>query len=297
MKLSANGLTLEAEDRGDASGTPLLLIPGLGSQLTYWPPEWIKGFIRAGYRVITFDNRDCGLSQRLEDAGVPDVMALKAAAETADGDVPYTLDDMAEDAACILEALAIPAAHVIGRSMGGLILQSLVHRHPERVLSATIMVSTSGAPSLSPMTAEAEMSLFADSYLPGEREVVISAALEADQVWASPKYPFDPAARRRFHERAYDRGHYPQGVARQTAALLHGLGRHERLAGFNLPALIIQGGADTIFPSEHGKDLSQRIRGAELFVVEGMGHDLEGSAKDLVFRRISDFLNAIGAEN
>ena len=286
MRVNANSLSFEVEEYGDNSGIPLLLIAGLGSQLIYWPDEWIDGFARAGYRVIRFDNRDCGLSQKLDDAGVPNIKKLRASKSITKEDVPYTLDDMADDAAGILDALVIPAAHVIGRSMGGFILQSLIDRHPERVLSATIMVSSSGAPGLSPMTPEATEQLFAEDYQPGERDAVVAASLEADQVWASPKFPFDPAERRQLHERGFDRSHHPQGIARQTAAFLQGQGNQDRLAGFELPTLIVHGGADTIFPADHGRDLADRIRGSELLEVDGMGHDLEGAARELVFRKI-----------
>jgi pimeloyl-ACP methyl ester carboxylesterase len=136
------------------------------------------------------------------------------------------------------------------------------------------------------MSRRADALLFDDDYQPGEREAVINATLEADLAWSSPKYPFDHKQRRTLIARLFDRCHYPEGVARQTAALLQAMGKEARLAIIDLPVLVVQGMADTIFPAAHGCDLAARIKGARLLEVEGMGHDLEGAAIDIVFDEI-----------
>ncbi len=285
-----NAISLEVEEFGPRSGVPLMLIPGLGSQLVYWPQEWIDGFADNGYRVIVFDNRDVGLSEKFASAGVPDIQALKAQVEIVADDVPYTIDDMADDTIGILDALGIQSAHILGKSMGGLILQSVVHRYPDRVRSATIVVSTSGAPDLPPMRPDVEANIFADSYEHAGREVVIEGGLKASKLWASPKYPFDPVVRGDGLAKAYDRSYCPEGVARQTAALLQGLGKEARLEHHDLPTLVVQGMTDTIFPKEHGRDLAKRIAGARLLEVDGMGHDLEKGAIDIVFQAVHGFI-------
>jgi|LGOV01.1.fsa_nt_gb pimeloyl-ACP methyl ester carboxylesterase len=274
--LISNGISIEVEEYGDISGVPLLFIAGLGTQLINWPQDWIKRFVDSGYRVIMFDNRDIGLSQKMDSAPAPEIA--------------YTLDDMADDAIGILDSLGIQSAHVIGKSMGGLILQAAVYRHPERVQSATIIVSTSGARSLPPLFPDIEEALFVDSHEHGDREKIIDATLEADRIWASPKYPFDPAARREMIAKSYDRCHYPAGVSRQASALLHAFGKEARLERHTHPTLVVQGMADTIFPPVHGRDLASRIKDARLLEVDGMGHDLEGEAIRIVFDAIEEHI-------
>lgn len=274
--LVSNGISIEVEEHGNASGIPLLFISGLGTQLINWPQEWIKGFVASGYRVIVFDNRDIGLSQKLDSTPVPEIA--------------YTLDDMADDAIGILDSLGIQSAHIIGKSMGGLILQAAVYRHPERVRSATIIVSTSGAHSLPPLDPEIKEMLFGESDENRDRGKVIEDTLKADKVWASPKYPFDPAVRRDLIARAYDRYHYPVGVNRQATALLQAFGKEARLENHNVPTLVVQGMADTIFPPVHGRDLASRINDARLLEVDGMGHDLEGDAIRIVYDAIAKHL-------
>ena len=221
VKIACNGLNLEVEDHGNPAGPPVLMIAGLGSQLLSWSQAWIDQFVGAGFRVIVFDNRDVGLSDKLDTAGVPSISALRAQRIVARRDVPYTIDDMADDAAGVLDALDISAAHVVGRSMGGMILQAMLRRHPNKVLSAAFLVTSSGAAGLPAMTQEADALIYSDSVGPSGRQATIEATLLADRVWASPKYPFDPGVRRAEITRSFDRCHHPDGTARQTAAILH----------------------------------------------------------------------------
>lgn len=197
---------------------------------------------------------------------------------------------MADDAIGILDSLGIQSAHVIGKSMGGLILQAAVYRHPDRVRSATIIVSTSGAQILPPFDPEIKAMLFNDSPEHGDRRKVIEGTLKADEIWASPKFPFDPTTRREIIAKSYDRCHYPAGVSRQASALLHAFGKEVRLERHTRPTLVVQGMADTIFPPAHGRDLASRIKDARLLEVDGMGHDLEGDAIRIVFDAIAEHI-------
>jgi len=284
VQVHSNGLSIEVEQYGNMEGPPLLLIPGYGAQLISWPKGMIDQLTGSGFFVIAMDNRDVGLSEKLVSAGVPDIAALRSLAQVTPDVVPYTLSDMADDAAGVIEAFGIGAAHVVGKSMGGLIAQALCARHSHKVSGLSLLITTSAASSLPPMRQEIELLLFgagADN-IAADRDVMLDAAVEAEKAWASPAYPLDPAERRARALAAYERSHDPDGVSRQAAALLCALRGRSEPHHLDVPALIVQGKADTIFPTEHGQDLAQRIAGAELLEVEGMGHDLEGGATDIV---------------
>ena len=183
--ITANGIRIEVERHGPDAGSPVLLIRGLGSQLIHWPDELIEALVAAGHHVITYDNRDTGLSQRFDSFGAPDFSAPN-------GPVPaYSVDDMADDAVGVLDTLGIARAHVVGMSMGGMILQRLALAHPERLLSATIVYSSSGAPDLPGRDPEVEALLVSQPDDPSDRAQVIEHTLKCDRAWASPAFPFD----------------------------------------------------------------------------------------------------------
>ncbi len=280
--IAANGIEIEAERHGPSSGQPILLIRGLGSQLIHWPRRMVDGLIRRGFQVIVFDNRDSGLSKKFEAAGIPDIAALKAdPGEGLPVDPPYTVSDMARDAVGVLDAFGIETAHVLGVSMGGMILQALAYEFPERVRSATIVASSSGSPDLPPPSPEIEALLLSEPDGPG-REAYVAHTLNCDRIWGSPGYPFDEDERKALIKRAYDRCHCPAGVVRQYAAVIacrHGFADIERIAS---PTLVIHGADDALLPSAHGKDIAARIPGANLVLVPGMGHDLEGGIPDII---------------
>lgn len=285
--INANSITLEVVEHGQRGNPAMLLVRGLGSQLIHWPASLIDGFVAAGFHVITFDNRDTGLSQKFGAAGRPDIPALQAAMLAGeDLDVPYTMRDMAGDALGVLDALEIEKAHVLGMSMGGMIVQTLALEHADRLLSATIVMSSSGAPDLPPAAPEVWELLLSEPES-NAREAVIAHTLICDRAWYSPKHPFDPEARRDLIGRAYDRCYYPEGLDRQYAAILSGRGRHEALSGIDLPVLVIHGSHDTLLPPEHGRDLAERIPGAGLVEIDGMGHDLEGGVPAIVVDHVT----------
>ena len=291
----ANGIELEVETHGAPGDPAIILVRGLGSQLIHWPPALIDGFLREGYFVVTFDNRDTGLSTKFADWGVPDIAALRTKALSgAPIDVPYTMRDMADDVVAVLDSLGIGQAHVMGISLGGMITQFLALHHAERFLSATIVMSSSGDPGLPPAAPHVWELLLAEP-ASHDRETVISHTLQCDYAWYSPAFPFDEAERRALIGRAYDRCYSPDGVTRQYAAKLSGQDRAETLCSITLPVLVIHGTHDTLVPVEHGRDLAARIPGATLVEIEGMGHDLEGAVPAMIVDHVTRLARSVAA--
>jgi pimeloyl-ACP methyl ester carboxylesterase len=276
-RASSNGIEIEYEVFGPSDAPPLLLVMGLGSQMIFWDEEFCEGLAARGHRVIRFDNRDVGRSTKLEAAGVPNVLAAMAAVGSgARVAAPYTLDDMADDAAGLLDALEVDAAHVVGASMGGMIAQTLAIRHPKRVRTLTSIMSTTGRPGLPGPTPAALGVLLAPPV--AGREPNVERGVATWRVIGSPGFPFDEPRIRERAGRAFDRGFHPEGVARQLAAILASGSRRERLAGVRAPTLVIHGQADPLVPVACGVDTADAVPGAELLLVEGMGHDLPRGA-------------------
>lgn len=275
---SANGIRIEYETFGDPSSPPLLLIAGIGGQMIGWDEELCKTWAGKGFYVIRFDNRDVGLSTKLEEAGVPDVMAiLKARMDGKKVDAPYTLDDMADDAVGLLDALDIEKAHICGISMGGAIAQTIAYRHPSRTRSLTQIYSTTGNPDLPKPKPEIMELLLTPP--PEGREPYINYMLKFYRAVAGPGFPFDEAWHRKLAGRSYDRAFYVQGKARQYAAIVAHGNRKPRLASIAAPTLVIHGADDPLVTVSGGKDSAEAIPGAELMIIEGMGHDMpHGSA-------------------
>jgi len=268
-----NGIELEYEVVGNPADQPLLLIMGLGGQLLAWDDEFVLGLARRGHFVIRYDNRDVGLSTRLDGSPVPPVaelLAKRAAGETVD--VPYLLADMADDAAALLDHLKIESAHVAGASMGGMIAQSLVLRHPHRVRTLVSIMSTTGNPDLPPAKPEAMARLMIP--VPAEREAYIEHMLASQRVMSGSGFPLDVAASRTLAGRLFDRAFYPAGVARQIAAVLCSGSRKDALADVRVPTLVIHGLEDPLVPVEGGLDTHQAIAGSELLLIDGLGHNL-----------------------
>jgi pimeloyl-ACP methyl ester carboxylesterase len=260
-RASVNGIELAYESFGSPDGRPLLLIMGLGAQLIHWDDEFCSLLAEQGHHVVRFDNRDAGLSTHLHAEGVPRPGTPSA----------YLLDDMADDAAGLMEVLGWPAAHVVGASMGGMIAQTLAFRHPERVLTLTSIMSTTG-PSAAPPTEAAGAVLFAPPA--GDREAVLAQALANRAVIGSPGFELDRERFLRLAALAYDRCHDPAGTARQLAAIMASPDRTEPLGGVDVPTLVIHGDADPLVPLAGGQATAAAIGGAELLVLPGMGHDL-----------------------
>jgi pimeloyl-ACP methyl ester carboxylesterase len=273
-RAQANGIELEYETAGLPAGRPLLLIMGLGGQLLHWEEGFVARLVAEGHFAIRFDNRDAGLSSRFE--GTPDLPALMAA-KLAGQEPPtgYTLRDMADDAAGLLDALGIPVAHVVGMSMGGMIAQELAIRYPARVKSLTSIMSTTGNPELPPAKPEAAARLVRAPV--NSREEAVAAVIETFAVIAGSLSEIDLSAVRATAARAYDRAYFPAGLQRQLAAILAAGSRVDALNQLSVPSLVVHGLEDPLIPVEAGIDTQGALRGSELLLLEGVGHYLPRS--------------------
>jgi pimeloyl-ACP methyl ester carboxylesterase len=268
-----NGIEIEYEVAGSPADPPVLLIMGLGGQLIAWDDEFVAGLVRRGHYVIRFDNRDVGLSTHLDGAAVPPVaelVAKRAAGEALD--VPYRLADMAGDAAALLQHLEIESAHVVGASLGGMIAQTLALEHPSRVRTLTSIMSSTGNPELPPAKPAAMARLALP--VPSERAAYIEHTLATQAVMSGSAFPNEPERVRAFAGRAFDRAFYPQGTARQLAAVFASGSRKDALAALRVPALVIHGLEDPLVPVEAGLDTHDAIPGSELLLIDGLGHNL-----------------------
>ena len=294
-QIRANGIQLEYDEIGPKDGIPYLMINGFGAQMTGWPDEFREGLAAKGLRVIRFDNRDVGLSQKFPGTvPVPGEVA-KAIREGRDPGIPYTLKDMAADAAGLLDALGIESAHIQGASMGGMIAQLVVLDHPKKARSLISIFSSTGDPSLPTSTPEAQAALL--SRPPGtDRESVVSHTVKNRRVYASTAFPFDEAMWRRLAAENYDRQYYPEGTTRQYAAILASPPRTERLKALKLPALVLHGSADTLLPAACGRHTAQCIPGAEYHEIEGWGHDVPLGVIPQLYDFILPFVERVEAQ-
>jgi pimeloyl-ACP methyl ester carboxylesterase len=264
-------MELEYDTFGSASDPALLLIMGFTAQMTAWPDEFCKRLADGGLHVIRFDNRDCGLSTKLDGVHV-DLGSVVAAALSGQAvpPVPYTLSDMAADAVGLLDDLGIQRAHVMGASMGGMIAQTVAIEHPHRVISLISVMSMTGEPGVGQPTPEAAAALLAPP--PLERQAYIDAA-PSWMIWHSKKYRDETLARQAAAV-GYDRMFYPEGASRQLAAIYASGSRAERLAALHVPTLVIHGRDDTLITPSGGMRTAELIDGAHLLLVADMGHDM-----------------------
>jgi len=271
----ANGITIAYETSGDPHDPPVLLVMGLGMQLIAWPQELVDGLVEQGYYVIRYDNRDIGLSSKLHHHQPPNL--LWAYLKTLVGwkqAAPYTLNDMADDALGLLDALDIGAAHIIGVSMGGMIAQIFAARFAARTLSLTSIMSSSGRRGLPGPTAAARAALMRPPPDPGNRKLVVERSVETFRLIGSPSFPTPERLLRLSIERALERSVNPDGMARQLVAIVASGDRTPLLRKIRSRTLVIHGAADPLVPVACGVDTAQAIPGAHLHVIEGMGHDL-----------------------
>ena len=266
----ATGMEIEYETFGNPDDPALLLIMGLTAQMTVWPDDFVR-ILAKQHHVIRFDNRDCGLSTKLDGVTV-DPMAVAAAALTDQPlpEVPYTLSDMAADAAGLLDVLGIDRAHIVGASMGGMIAQTFAIEHPERTLSLTSIMSQPGDPDVGQATPEAIVVLLTPP--PTDRQAYVDAAANG-RVWSSKKY-FDLELERTRAGRNFDRSFCPDGGPRQLAAIYASGRRSEALSKLATPTLVIHGRDDTLIAPSGGLRTAELIDGAHLLLLADMGHDL-----------------------
>jgi pimeloyl-ACP methyl ester carboxylesterase len=261
---------IEVETRGRDDAPVFALIRGLSTQLIHWPESFLESFVEAGFRVVVFDNRDCGLSGKFEAYGTPEIADLVAGKV----DPPYRVADMALDVVGVLDALDIDRAHVAGISLGGMVAQHLAASHGDRFLSVASIMSSSGAPGLPAAKPEAMEALTSRPSDPTDREVVIQHGMRTQRIIASPDYPPSDAELRSYFERGYDRCYCPDGSARQMAAVLADGSRVERLRTVDVPFLVVHGTEDPLIPIECGEDTARHVPGARFESVAGMGHDV-----------------------
>jgi pimeloyl-ACP methyl ester carboxylesterase len=262
-------------DTGGVDGIPILLIMGLGMQLTAWPAPLVDGLNGLGHAVIRFDNRDIGLSTKRAEWGRPNLVAM--ALRQAIGlpvHATYTLDDMAADTVGLLDALGVARAHVLGVSMGGMIGQLLAARYRERVASFTCVMSSSGARYLPGPTGKARRALLSRPRDTHDHDAIVDHFVQVYRAIGSPGYP-TPEPQLRMHiAHGVRRAHHPLGVVRQLAAIAASGDRSRLLRDIAAPTTIVHGRSDPLVPVAAAHDLARKIPGAELRIIDGMGHDL-----------------------
>lgn len=262
------------ENGGDPSHDVILLVMGLGAQMTLWPDEFVEALVGEGFRVIRYDNRDIGLSQKMEGARAPSLpIQILRKKIGFPARVPYTLTDMAHDGIGVLDALEIERAHVVGASMGGMIVQLMAVHFPERLMSMTSIMSTTGNPKLPPAEKRAMQALIAP-ITSMEEESLVAHGLNIVKNIGSPGFPFDPEQQRERVLRNIRRSVYPAGPTRQLAAIIDDGCRRARLAKVRTPTLVLHGEDDPLVKVEAGEDTARHISGARLVTIPGWGHDI-----------------------
>ena len=291
MQIKINGIFLEVEDHGSKDGIPLVLIRGLGTQIVQWPAELIGGFTEKGYRVIVFDNRDVGLSQRCPgDGAMGDadeiIAAISAGKPTR---AAYTMFDMARDVVGILDALEIPKAHIAGISMGGRIAQLLAAYHPDRLLSATyIMTSANPVARLDEHLDRLGLLLAR----PVSKETFIRNHLTADASWGSPGYPMTEEELRAQANEMWERGAEPEGVNRQLLAMLATEYDEAAIRNISVSSQVIHGLDDALIPPDKGQELADMVPNCPFHGVEGMGHTITPKLAPAIVDLISNFIRS-----
>jgi pimeloyl-ACP methyl ester carboxylesterase len=296
-QIDANGIKLEVETTGDRGAPPVLLIMGLGAQLTRWPEPFHRGLADAGFFVIRYDNRDVGLSTRLEGASSPPLgrSALRAAVGLPVR-APYDLGDLTRDALGLLDALGLASAHVVGVSMGGMIAQMLAAQHGRRVRALVSIMSSSGSRRLPQPDWRLRLALLRRPNARGDRAKAIAATFAIYKRISSPGYPPDDTALRDQVARDVDRSYYPPGLRRQLLAIVASGSRTSMLGRITAPTLILHGADDPLVPVAAAHDLQRRIPGAELEVFPGMGHDLPRALVPAFTTRIAAHLRRADAQ-
>lgn len=256
-KVKAGKVELEYEFFGQDTNPVVVLVAGSGAQMGFWEIKFCEMLAEKGFYVLRFDNRDAGLSTKFD--------------KVADR-CPYTLEDMADDISGLLDALGIESAHICGASMGGIIAQIFACRYPSKALTLTSIMSSTGNPEL-PVISEETLKIVTE-VPPSDREGYIAHTAAMWRALWSKGFPFEEERARRYIEESFDRCYYPLGAAHHNMAAADAGDRRAELAKLNIPALVIHGTADPMFPVEAGLDTADVIPGAELLLIEGMGHDM-----------------------
>jgi pimeloyl-ACP methyl ester carboxylesterase len=291
-RIKANGIEIEYETFGKKGNPALLLIMGLGAQLTLWPESLCEDLASRGFFVVRYDNRDVGLSTDFDKWGVPNIMdAFMKLMKGEKVATPYLLDDLANDAIGLLDALDIDRAHMVGASMGGMIAQIVAAKFPQRTRSLVSIMSTSGRRGLPTGKPEAVAMLSAQPAGPA-REQLIAHAIKLRTVIGSPGFPADAAELRALVERNIDRRYYPAGAARQYLAVLASGDRVELLKTVKVPTLVLHGADDPLLPVDGGRDVASLVPGARIETFPGWGHDIPKEMVPKLVESLSKFCNA-----
>jgi pimeloyl-ACP methyl ester carboxylesterase len=285
----ANGIDIAYETFGNPSARPLLAVMGLGAQMIAWDDDFLEQLAANDFHVIRFDNRDTGLSTKMENAPAPNVQAAIAGDTSS---ASYTLYDMADDAVGLMDALAVRRAHIMGASMGGMIVQAMAIRHPGRILSMTSIMSTTGARDVGQAKPEAMAVLLAPPA--NSREEAIEMRVSSSKVIGATGFPFDEARVRSLAGRSYDRSNYPVGMARQLVGIVASGDRTEALKHVRVPTVVIHGDVDPLVTLSGGQATAAAIPGAKLVTIPGMGHDLPQGAWNTIVSAVVE--NAARAE-
>ena len=296
-QVRANGIEIEYESFGRERDPLILLIMGFAAQLILWPEALCQGLAAKGFRVVRFDNRDVGKSTHLASLPAPDPRALLA--EVMAGkrpNVPYTLDDMADDAVGLMDALGVERAHVVGGSMGGMIAQLVAINHADRAKSLVSIMSTTGRRDLPPGDRDTMSVLFSPPKSMS-RSDLIDASVLVQRALSSPGFPVSDAEMRAIAERRIDRAPFDgAGLARQSAALIAAEPRNALLRTVRCPALVMHGADDPVIPAAGARDTAESIPGAELVIVPGMGHDFGEPLVPIYLKHIGDFVANVEAK-
>ncbi len=292
--VEANGLQIEVEQHGDPSNPSVLLVMGLAAQLVHWPADFIKPLVSAGYHVVTFDNRDIGLSEKLESehAPPPHLAIMSGMVHLGWLLAPYNLSDMADDSVGVLDALGIDRAHLIGVSMGGMIGQIFAAKHSERLHSLTTIMSSTNRRSLPKADAEIVREIVATRSAGLSREEVIERTIALWDMLGTKEGGRDMTEFREIVTSSFDRCSYPAGVRRQIAAIVASGDLRKWSRQVRSPTLVIHGKADRLTPYQGGEDIAATIPGARLDVIDNMGHDLPPKFMPRIVRGILEHLQA-----
>ena len=281
---TSGDLKLYYEDMGDIDDPPVLLIMGLGAQLLLWRTAFCEQLVGRGLRVIRYDNRDVGLSSktRHRSSGQPLVTRLARSWLGLPSKAAYKLEDMADDAAAVLDHLGIEHAHIVGASMGGMIAQIFAARFRERTKTLAIIFSSNNSALLPPPAPRALLALLKGPPPDSPREVIIDNAVRVGNIIGSPRYRVPEEQARAEAAQGYDRNYYPQGVARHFGAVLGSGSLRQYNRRTVAPTVVIHGRADKLMRPFGGRAVARAINGARLVLFDGMGHDLPQQLWDQV---------------
>lgn len=294
VQIKANGIDIEYETRGEPVNPVLVLVRGLGTQLAAWPEAYLKSLVEAGYHVVIFDNRDVGLSQKFgsepSDTRAQVVEALK---EGRKPDLAYGIEDMAADPIGLMDALGIDKAHIAGMSMGGMIIQVAAANYPDRLLSATSIMSGVGDPSL-PQPGSEVMRALTEVSPSDDLEDLVAFNVAGSKVFTGKGRPTSDAEFEARERKVITRCYYPEGTARQMLAIMASGDRSDLCRGIKVPFLVVHGSDDPLVLPEAGVDTANKVPGATLHMVEGMGHDLPETCREEIVGVVVEHMRGVG---